>query len=410
MLTNVVFLPATGQRFNTLKVEGTGIADLRLLEAPPLSHQPEVVTVHQPVDDLTTPTQPKVLTFPAPKPFHDPAIVSYGQAPPAPHPIPPISAPVEAPSKPAKQTVVATKQTKKASVSIAGGQPEVPSAAILSAPFSGLGIGNNADGGEKDDLVGEDGVRRASITKTRSGKPMDDQADQANNQKAKKKRGKARRKDGIADEFFVQGADVLESSPEAVRKPGTAIRGKGWRQTPILQDQPTFSPGPPESRGETPAVGPSKRKTRKQRQMAQAKNGWATEDATDVLELPEFDFEGNLSKFDKRSVFDQIRNEDTTADEDRLVSINRLPRPGTFGGQKLHPSENVLEKTRRSETSSSSDDDITMGSGRTSRRAMSRASVKRRAFGSTSAIPDDQQNTSSNPPASNLLKQSQGVS
>jgi len=34
----------------------------------------------------------------------------------------------------------------------------------------------------------------------------------------------------------------------------------------------------------------------------------------DIQELPDFDFAENLSKFDKRSVFDQIRNEDTTAD------------------------------------------------------------------------------------------------
>jgi enhancer of mRNA-decapping protein 3 len=93
--------------------------------------------------------------------------------------------------------------------------------------------------------------------------------------------------------------------------------------------------------------------------------------------MPEFDFASNLSKFDKRSVFDQIRNEDTTADEDRLVSFNRIARPGTHGGKNLHPTENVLDHKLKSATNSSSEDDSEFGSGRNSRRTMSRASIKR---------------------------------
>lgn len=93
--------------------------------------------------------------------------------------------------------------------------------------------------------------------------------------------------------------------------------------------------------------------------------------------MPEFDFQGNLSKFDKRTVFDQIRNEDTTADEDRLVSFNRLARPGTHGGKNLHPTENVLDRKLKSTTNTSSEENSEFGSGRNSRRAMSRASVKR---------------------------------
>lgn len=126
------------------------------------------------------------------------------------------------------------------------------------------------------------------------------------------------------------------------------------------------------------AANASNRKTRRQKAM-DATNGWATEDATDVQELPEFDFAANLSKFDKRTVFDQIRNEDTTADEDRLVSFNRLARPGTHGGKNLHPTENVLDGRKlRSASNSDSDEELSdFGSGRNSRRAMSRASIKR---------------------------------
>jgi len=124
------------------------------------------------------------------------------------------------------------------------------------------------------------------------------------------------------------------------------------------------------------AANASKTKTRRQKAL-DATNGWATEDATDIQDLPEFDFQSNLSKFDKRTVFNQIRNEDTTADEDRLVSFNRLARPGTHGGKNLHPTENVLDRKLRSTTNTSSEEDSEFGSSRNSRRAMSRASVKR---------------------------------
>jgi enhancer of mRNA-decapping protein 3 len=158
-------------------------------------------------------------------------------------------------------------------------------------------------------------------------------------------------------------------------------KGNGWRQTPILED-------PEQSQNRTPGViggrvglaaaNASNRKTRRERAL-EVKNGWATEDATDIQEMPEFDFAENLSKFDKRLVFTQIRNEDTTADEDRLVFSNRLAKPGTHGGKNLHHTENVLETRRiKSTSNSSTEEDLSdFGSGQNSRRAMSRASVKR---------------------------------
>jgi enhancer of mRNA-decapping protein 3 len=107
--------------------------------------------------------------------------------------------------------------------------------------------------------------------------------------------------------------------------------------------------------------------------------------------MPEFDFAENLSKFDKRTVFDQIRNEDTTADEDRLVSFNRLARPGTHGGKNLHPTENVLDSRRLKSTSNTdSDDDVSeLDSGRNSRRAMSRTSMMRNPTRQGSGIQGD---------------------
>jgi enhancer of mRNA-decapping protein 3 len=136
------------------------------------------------------------------------------------------------------------------------------------------------------------------------------------------------------------------------------------------------------------AAHASKTKTRKQKAL-DATNGWATEDATDIQDMPEFDFQGNLSKFDKRTVFNQIRNEDTTADEDRLVSFNRIARPGTHGGKNLHPTENVLDRKLKSATNSDSEDDSEFDSSRNSRRTMSRASIKRAPLRQGSGVQAD---------------------
>ena len=122
-------------------------------------------------------------------------------------------------------------------------------------------------------------------------------------------------------------------------------------------EQPqTRTPGVIGGRVGLAAANASNRKTKRQ-QALEATNGWATEDATDIQDMPEFDFQSNLSKFDKRTVFNQIRNEDTTADEDRLVSFNRLARPGTHGGKNLHPTENVLDRKLKSTTNTSSEEE-----------------------------------------------------
>ncbi|MCJ1379949.1 enhancer of mRNA decapping [Xylographa soralifera] len=125
------------------------------------------------------------------------------------------------------------------------------------------------------------------------------------------------------------------------------------------------------------------------RAMARAKDaqsGWATEDATDIQEMEPFDFVGNLSKFDKRGVFDQLRKEDMTADESRLVHHNRLPpKQGTAGGKNLHWTQNVLEVPQsngyerwNSEAGESEDeiDDPQLSSGKSSRRNTSRSGLR----------------------------------
>jgi enhancer of mRNA-decapping protein 3 len=159
---------------------------------------------------------------------------------------------------------------------------------------------------------------------------------------------------------------------------------KGWRSTPLLKE-PTSA-----------ASSKTKKKAKHPLNGLANQNGWATEEATDIQEMEDFDFEANLSKFDKRTVFDQIRNEDTTADEDRLVSHNRLARPGTYGGKNLHPTENVLSPTLKPkvhegdlESSSDADTELNFGSGPNSKRAPSRTSNKRPSRMSNSGLPED---------------------
>jgi enhancer of mRNA-decapping protein 3 len=168
----------------------------------------------------------------------------------------------------------------------------------------------------------------------------------------------------------------------AVAPAKETTRSKGWRQTPLLEPNPSFQP-----------FSTLKKKGRRNGKVEE--NGWATEDATDVQDMGDFDFAGNLSKFDKHTVFSQIQAEDSVADEDRLVAHNRLPKakPGTAGGKNLHYTENVLEVPNGSNTkakidpwkSEEGDSDLEeratqrdSGSGRHSRRADSKLSTSRR--------------------------------
>lgn len=145
----------------------------------------------------------------------------------------------------------------------------------------------------------------------------------------RKKKSRRQRKTGNA-KAVVQ--EDYEGSPGPAT--GASRRGKGWRQTPILQSTASFQPFN------------SLKRTRKGRPTAD--NGWASEDVTDVQEMGEFDFEGSLAKFDKHNLFEQMRKDDLVDEGDRLVSHNRVPRakPGTAGGKNLHYSENVLNASQ----------------------------------------------------------------
>lgn len=196
-----------------------------------------------------------------------------------------------------------------------------------------------------------------------------------------------------------------QSTPISTQKGRRKVRG-GWRQTPLLEEPTAETPSPkagqrvehsskdtlkPARAGFTKQTPDHPRPRRRRYKEEEDQNGWATGDATDIQDMGDFDFEENLSKFDKRKVFDQIRQEDTTADEARLVTFNRLPaaaRPGTAGGKNLHYTENVLDSPIKKVTTGGDIHDVghsstesilevseaKISSGRSSRRNVSRPS------------------------------------
>ncbi|KJR89897.1 enhancer of mRNA-decapping protein 3 [Sporothrix schenckii 1099-18] len=117
----------------------------------------------------------------------------------------------------------------------------------------------------------------------------------------------------------------VDLTPERSKQLG---KGEGWRDTPMLQSTASFQPFK------------SLKNSSKRREKSNQDNGWASEDATDVQEMGDFDFEESLAKFDKHALFDQMRKHDQIDDADRLVTHNR--QPGTAGGKNFHHTENVL--------------------------------------------------------------------
>jgi len=173
---------------------------------------------------------------------------------------------------------------------------------------------------------------------------------------------------------------------------------KGWRQTPLLEEPHMANIHVPRAhrsltspdlvlrpgsaaRHSKPTPEPTKARRRRYKEEDE-QNGWATGEATDIQDMGDFDFEENHKKFDKRKVFDQIRRDDTTADEARLVSFNRLPsaRAGTAGGKNLHYTENVLDSPiKKNVGHSSGDSEVDISEDRiSSGRSLSRASTRRK--------------------------------
>lgn len=318
MLMVAVTLMWNGQNYPSYNIDAPGIADLEVSSSQ--NDFPQQQQQHQPPPVQPVPTQPKFDQIPTPQPvatttatqqpFVDPAIVSFS-------------------TRPAKPAAPLEKSLSAITTNFASGPGSVHSVetahpprtaerhdsavtAILTEPFSNLGLQATeiADGGAA--RTNNIPVSQENIQEKQGGK--------------RNKRGRNKGRDDKVGNEYNHG-----------------LKGNGWRQTAFVEPiQPKYHTGYPTEDYASEGY-PKRGKNKNRKSYAENPSGWATEDATDVQELGDFDFEGNLSKFDKRRVFDEIRKDDVTADEDRLVSFNKKPRPGTNGGKNLHWTENVLD-------------------------------------------------------------------
>lgn len=286
-----------------------------------------------PVD--VTPSEPKITTTSTVNPerspirqpqipmvqniskFGDPAILSMGKRPSI---IRTLRGPSENVSPKAAYTNMSGQSFKPhskvfASLQKAGKEEQIKRQSSPPSPAANLidpGSFSRGDFKPKRDDPARDGKSKVSPYNMNSlSKNLPD------NSVSKARRPRKRRNQKTREEI----ADPGIVTPARETKPS-----KGWRQTPLLQPTSSFQPY----------------STLRKPNKAQ-RNGWGTEDASDVQEMGDFDFEGNLMKFDKPAIFDQIKAADMTADEDRLVSHNQRPKPGTAGGKNLHNTENVLD-------------------------------------------------------------------
>lgn len=314
----------------------------------------EIVELVEASNENNTPAvkapPPRAIPVPQPtKTFEDPAILSVGKRP----------TPVSRPSIPNQWT--STSMERVDSSRTATGREERPAVRDIPTPVAQLAEPMQKISVAEDEA---DDAKAALLERLEGTAHLA----KATGKKARKRKGRRGTEDGSQDPTITvtPAKDTIKAKGS---KQAPLLDAKGWRQTPLLEPNPSFQP-----------FSTLKRKGRRNGRVEE--NGWATEDATDVQEMGDFDFEGSLAKFDKKTVFTQIQAEDTIAEGDRLVAHNRLPRakPGTAGGKNLHPTENVLDIPNgridpdawKSEAGDSEVEERTSqrdtGSGRTSRR------------------------------------------
>ncbi|KAM5378517.1 hypothetical protein ACJA88_006251 [Fusarium oxysporum] len=283
-LTNV-FVSDTKQWLPHLQVHAANIADLAEVKNDrPATYTPA------PAESIAAP----FISQPPPQPaFVDPAILSMGRPPAA-----------------------LTPTGSDSKVPLEDGRAELqvaPMSATVSTP--GRPTPDHDLTGSVSNLAINEAVQEMD-----NGQPIEGQAPRSAKKKNNNNRRSRQSKQGKGQR--------AEDDDQAIEGSPASGRGKGWRQTPILQSTSSFQPFH------------SLKKSSKGRKGI-LDNGWASEDVTE--EMGEFDFENNLAKFDKRTIFDQMRKEDQIDDASRLVSHNRKPKPGTAGGKNLHYTENVLD-------------------------------------------------------------------
>lgn len=296
----------SGQRIPTYTIRSDLIADLELSSSQPLENE------------LVTPTAiaRNILPVGTPAPdFIDPAILSFTKRKDPPRPLPTHSntlrpPPLVSPVMIADQEVLSQTGNSK----IHAGESSISS---ITSPKP------------TESATRKDSTATATLTE-----PFDSMAISTTQDLGTKAQKKTKRKDGKKDQVTSQPDPRVTQDVSTVNVNPKKGRGKGWRQGPLVQDM-------------APKRGQKPRHRRKS--YAEDPNGWATEDATDIQDMGEFDFGANLSKFDKRQVFDEIRRDDATAANERLVNMNRKARPGTDGGRNLHFTDNVLDPELKSE-------------------------------------------------------------
>jgi len=373
------YFPSTGAQLRQWTVQAVAIADLQVIDPQTLSTngihvsttpEPPLKTAALPQQAYTSPHAPRQQQQ-TPN-FVDPAILSYTKSPLppkpaqyAPHP------PKNVPATSIKPIIVNASSNLPANTSPFVVEPDGvgPSCRMSRNQDNARPASSpqqpNGDMGRQNPLGTQNGAQDGQ-----------DRADAGGKKKARKGQKKKGPVTPLAssDPPPVMNVEVSRNGNDMG---GAVKRGKGWRQTPLLQPSP--QPSSPAGKG----AGRQSRKQREKENEMQ-NNGWATEDATDVQDMGDFDFEASNKLFDKKGVFDKMKQDDTTADEDRLVGHNKMARPGTYGGKNLHPTENVLSpklvpKYHSNEVDSTSDADteLNLATGRSS----SRHSVSRSVMG-----------------------------
>ena len=254
-------------------------------------------------------------------------------------------------------------------------QKNMTPSATLSGPFNDLSLNGHAHGDGLNSETFKPPKQQTTELRSKQDIPP---AQLANNttRRARKSVKKATASTPAKTLPELQQMDATLSTQKRRSRPA-----KGWRQTPLLSEPVSTPDSAPKSRSaRLTQPTPDHPKGRRRRYRAEEdQNGWATGEVTDIQDMGDFNFEENLSKFDKRKVFDQIRQDDTTADEARLVSFNRLPaaKPGTSGGKNLHYTENVLDSPVKKGVEHSSDSDLEFSGTRMSRTSTKRATSRK---------------------------------
>ncbi|RKF80646.1 Enhancer of mRNA-decapping protein 3 [Golovinomyces cichoracearum] len=285
-LRDVIYIP-TGKLISEFTIKATEIIEL-------------VEAIDEDLPSAST--LPQSTTTVESKTFEDPAILSLGRRP----------IPTE---KPTQNTLESSSSQEPVVTPKSGNKNEncdVKPVESLIRPISNISLAHTF-----------------KENKTHSKQPaLEDEniLSQSPKTESKSKRRPRRRK-GVKEE---EEEEVDQKTTIKAQK--SVSKTNGWRQTPLLELNPSFQPF----------------STLKRKVKCREEEGWGTEDATDVQELGDFDFEGGLAKFDKNKIFNQLQAEDGIAAEDRLVSLNISSRVKSYshGSKNLHLSENFIDKSK----------------------------------------------------------------